>query len=233
MAVFITGAGIAPSLGKLASDYAAGDTVKIPVNGTNKEFLVVHQGLPSSDYDSSCNGTWLLMKDIYEKRVWDSYNNDYANSDIHSYLNGTFLNLLNNSTKNAIKQIKLPYWNGTGTSGSYQKGSSGLSTKVFLLSDMEAGFTSQSSSMLRIGAKLSYFETGTGTSAKNKRIAKLNGSATNWFFRSPGSDGNSGVFYVYIDGDWGEEPALNSDGVRPAFILDSSTKFDPDTNVIK
>ena len=31
-------------------------------------FIVVHQGKPGAIYDDSCNGTWLLMKDIYEKR---------------------------------------------------------------------------------------------------------------------------------------------------------------------
>ena len=45
---------------------AIGSIVKLKVNGAAKEFIVVHQGKPSSLYDESCNGTWLLMKDIYE-----------------------------------------------------------------------------------------------------------------------------------------------------------------------
>ena len=45
------------------STKAVGSTVKLKVNGTAREFLVVHQGKPSSLYDESCNGTWLLMKD--------------------------------------------------------------------------------------------------------------------------------------------------------------------------
>ena len=66
---------------------AVGSIVKIKVNGAAKDFIIVHQGKPSSVYDDSCNGTWLLMKDIYEKRQWNSSNtNDYANSTIHSYL---------------------------------------------------------------------------------------------------------------------------------------------------
>ena len=86
---------------------AVGSTVKIKVNGTVKDFIIIHQGKPSSVYDDSCNGTWLLMKDIYEKRQWNSSNtNDYANSTIHSYLNSTFLNLLESNIKTAIKQVK-------------------------------------------------------------------------------------------------------------------------------
>ena len=49
---------------------AVGSIVKIKVNGAAKDFIIVHQGKPSSVYDDSCNGTWLLMKDIYEKRQW-------------------------------------------------------------------------------------------------------------------------------------------------------------------
>ena len=82
------------------SSKAIGSTIKLKVNGSAKDFIVVHQGKPSSVYDDSCNGTWLLMKDIYENRQWHSSNtNDYANSTIHSYLNSTFLNLFESNIK--------------------------------------------------------------------------------------------------------------------------------------
>ena len=106
------------------SSKAIGSTIKLKVNGSAKDFIVVHQGKPSSVYDDSCNGTWLLMKDIYESRAWHSSNtNDYANSTIHSYLNGTFLNLFESNIKNAIKQVKLPYRKGSGTSTTVTSGS--------------------------------------------------------------------------------------------------------------
>ena len=68
---------------------AVGSTVKIKVNGTVEDFIIIHQGKPSSVYDDSCNGTWLLMKDIYTTRNWDDSNCDYLNSDMTAYLNGT------------------------------------------------------------------------------------------------------------------------------------------------
>lgn len=37
---------------------AVGNTVKIRVNGTVKDFIIVHHGNPDSTiYDSSCDGT--------------------------------------------------------------------------------------------------------------------------------------------------------------------------------
>lgn len=95
---------------------AVGSIVKLKVNGTAKEFIVVHQGKPGSMYDDSCNGTWLLMKDIYENRVWQSGDiNKYESSDIHAYLNSTFLNLFDSNIKDAIKQVKIPYRKNGGS----------------------------------------------------------------------------------------------------------------------
>ena len=212
------------------SALSVGSTVKLNVNGTAKEFLVVHQGLPSSLYDSSCNGTWLLMKDIYEKRVWDSSNNDYKNSDIHAYLNGTFLGLFDSDIQSAIKQVKLPYQNGTGSGGSIASGSNGLSTKVFLLGGYEVGWTTANSSYFPVdGACLSYFS---GTSATDsKRIANYGGSAAHWWLRSPRTNYASGVWLVLTDGDWNYFSCSYSFGVRPALVLDSSLSVSDDGSV--
>lgn len=50
------------------SSKAVGSIVKLKVGGVAKNFIVVHQGRPSSVYDTSCDGTWLLMEDCYENR---------------------------------------------------------------------------------------------------------------------------------------------------------------------
>ena len=212
---------------------AVGSIVKLKENGTLVNYLIVHQGKPSSIYDASCDGTWLLRQDIAENRVWEADNvNKLESSDIHAYLNGTWLNRYDANIKSAIKQVKIPYRQNGGSGGTDRTGTSGLSCKVFLLSGREVGFTnSESSYFPNDGAKLSYFESGNGSSAQQKRVAKLNGSATDWWLRSPGADHTNHVWNVRSDGDYGYWGANNSSGVRPALILPSSLLVSDDGSV--
>ena len=213
------------------SSKAIGSTIKLKVNGSAKDFIVVHQGKPSSVYDDSCNGTWLLMKDIYENRQWHSSNtNDYANSTIHSYLNSTFLNLFESNIKNAIKQVKLPYRKGSGTSTTVTSGSNGLSAKIFLLSATETSF-SFSSMPSGEGAELAYFKGCADNSSDSKRVAYLNGSAAVWWLRSPSCYGFYGALGVSSYGDWYDSYCSNSYGIRPALILPSTLLVSDDGTV--
>lgn len=213
------------------SSKAIGSTIKLKVNGSAKDFIVVHQGKPSSVYDDSCNGTWLLMKDIYENRQWHSSNtNDYANSTIHSYLNSTFLNLFESNIKNAIKQVKLPYRKGSGTSTTVTSGSNGLSAKIFLLSATETSF-SFSSMPSGEGAELAYFKGCADNSSDSKRVAYLNGSATVWGLRSPFCGNVNFALDVNSYGDWRNSYCSYSFGIRPALILPSTLLVSDDGTV--
>ena len=87
------------------STKAVGSTVKIKVNGAAKDFIIVHQGKPSSIYDDSCNGTWVLLKDIYTTSTFGN-SNSYKDSSIHSYLNSTFYNLIDSEIRAAIKHVQ-------------------------------------------------------------------------------------------------------------------------------
>lgn len=208
---------------------AVGSIVKLKVNGTAKEFIVVHQGKPSSIYDESCNGTWLLMKDIYENREWESSNvSKYESSDIHTYLNNTFLNLFESNIRDVIKQVKIPYRKNGGSGGQNQSGANGLSCKVFLLSGPEVGLAG-ASYMPNDGAKLDYFNANIETDSK--RIAYLNGSAAFWWLRSPHTNYSSDVGDVLSDGSLFFHSAYNSYGVRPALILPPDMEVDSSGNV--
>lgn len=198
-----------------------GTTVKLNVSGTPWEFLIVHQGLPSSLYDASCDGTWLLMKDIYENRAWNSSDsNVYATSTVNTYLNSPFLGLFDSDIQSAIKQVKIPYRQNGGSGGTDQSGANGLSAKIFLLGGYEVGFTTSVSQFFPVdGAKLAYFESETGTSASNKRIANFGGRAGYWRLRSPHTNSTSSVWSVRSDGTGYSMSASTSYGIRPAFIL--------------
>ena len=215
------------------SSKAIGSTIKLKVNGSAKDFIVVHQGKPSSVYDDSCNGTWLLMKDIYESRQWHSSNtNDYANSTIHSYLNSTFLAMFDSNIQKAIKQVKLPYRKGSGTSTTVTSGSNGLSAKIFLLSATETSF-SFSYMPSGEGAELAYFKGCADNSSDSKRVAYLNGSAAVWWLRSPNCVGFDLALCVDSNGDWGNYYGFcsNSFGIRPALILPSTLLVSDDGTV--
>lgn len=209
---------------------AVGSTVKIKVDGTLKDFIIVHQGNPDSTiYDSSCAGTWLLMKDIYTMSTFGN-NNSYKDSSIHTYLNGTFYNLIDSNIRAAIKQIKIPYQNGAGSGGSLATGSNGLSTKVFLLSGYEVGWTTSDNGYFpKDGVRLAYF--GNSSGGNSKRIAYNDGSATSWWLRSPFTGDDDYVWRVGADGSKNYNSYASAYGVRPAFILPSTLAVSDDGTV--
>ena len=212
---------------KAISTLAVGSSVYLNVGGVRKEFLVVHQGLPSSLYDASCDGTWLLMKDIYEKKTFNSSNlNAYETSEVNTYLNGPFFSLFDSNIQGIIKQVKIPHVKN----GVTQSGANGLSCKVFLLSGPEVGLAGSSDYMQNDGAKLDYFNANTG--ADSKRIAYLNGSATIWWLRSPYTYNSQGVWTVTAEGTGTFYNAFDYLGIRPALILPSTTLVDDSGNVV-
>ena len=202
---------------------AVGSIVKIKVNGASKDFIVVQQGNPNtSTYDSSCAGTWLLMKDIYTTSTFGN-NNSYKDSSIHTYLNGTFYNLIDSDIRAAIKQVKIPYLNGTGGGdGSLATGANGLSTKVFLLSGYEVGWTtSDDINFPKDGIRLAYF--GSDSGGNSKRVAYNGSSADRWWLRSPHTNNHGSVWAVNTEGSYDAGRwNYHSDGVRPALILPST-----------
>lgn len=202
-------------MAQLLGNVAVGTTVYLNENGSPQPYLVVNQGLPSDMYDESCNGTWLLRVNFYSKTKWNNTEtNNYATSTVNTtYLPNTILSLYDESIQNVIKEVKIPYVNGTGGSP-VASGSNGLPCKIFLLSGYEVGFSQDVNPSFPIdGAKLSYFESGIGDSANNKRIC----SNDIWFLRSTASNNN--VYSVNSIGKYALDVVTYTRGIRPAFIL--------------
>lgn len=222
----------APVTGVLASSLAVGSIVKLMENGVATEYLVVNQGIPenSSLYDASCDGTWLLRKDIHSNRQWHTSNvNKYESSAINTWLNGEFFNTLGSAEQAVIKQVKIPYRKNGGSGGSDQSGANGLLCKIFLLSGYEVGIGG-ADYVPKDGAKLDYFNQN--TSADSKRIAYLNGSATKWGLRSQYAAYASNVWYVSISGNYSQSGASDSYGIRPALVLPSDVLFNKRTKLL-
>lgn len=98
----------------------------------------------------------------------------------------------------------------------------------------EVGFTTSDNPYFPAdGAKLSYFEAGTDSSALNKRIAYLNGSAVRWWLRSPDTGGVDVVWYVSYNGNYNGYYASTSYGIRPALVLRSNALFDGKTMLLR
>lgn len=204
------------------SSLVVGSAVRIKENDALVDYLVVHQGLPGSEYDASCDGCWLLRKDCIVNRNYGS-NDVYETSGLHSYVNGAVLSMYSATVKNAIKNVKIPYRKSGGADGWNLSGADGLQCKVFVLSPHELGFTTSDSSFIPVnGRRLEYFTSGTGTAANNKRKASLNGTAVAWWTRSMNTYFNSRPIIVESHGGVNvNRGASDSCGVRPAFILPS------------
>lgn len=211
-----------------------GSTVQIKENGIPVDYLVVHQGLPSDMYDESCNGTWLLRKDIAEQRAWDAGDvNAYADSDINAYLNGDWMNRYDETTLENIKQVKIPYCVGNGDS-SVKSGADGLSVRAFLLGGYELGYTlSDHPHFPADGSKLDYFINGKDDAANQKRISyftTLAGSTVTsaWDTRSATTVTASTYLFYFIkaDGGFNAGSANEVRGIRPCIIYNSSATID-------
>lgn len=225
-----------PIVGIQASDLPIGQIVKLMEGGVETEFIVVNQGIPenSSLYDASCNGTWLLRKDIFgTAQVWNSssVNRDrYAESMINTWLNGDYFDSLGAVEQSVIKQVKIPHITRGGSKGEVVSGESGLSTKVFLLGSTEVYGPDVIRSLID-GAKLDYFVEG--DAGNSKRIAYRNGTVDSWWLRSVANYTTNYGALVSRLGDVSFADVVRTDGARPALILSSTSIFDSTTYLLK
>lgn len=206
----------------LLGDLNVGDRIKIKENGVSENYIIVHKGLPSSMYDSSCDGVWVLREyNYYLYQVWNNVsNNYYQNSRVEQYLRNTFYNLFDENMKKVIKTVKIPYVNGT--KGSVASGSNGLSCNVFMLSFNEVNGThSDVQAIPNDGYCLSYF-------AEDTEDVNNKSTSTVWWLRSPRTIDTDGVWVVMPNGHITYVHSTQQFHMRPALILDSSSSISLD-----
>lgn len=221
-------------MAKLLGQVAVGSIVKLKESGVPANYIVVHQGKPGELYDNSCDGTWLLRQNALDGFAQWGYgnNNKYAESYINRYLNDTVLKRFDPAIQEAINQIKIPYMVDGYVLGS---GASGLSCKIFLLSMKEVGFTAQDCPYIsKEGSLLSYFISGTGSEANQKRALESSGTDGSWWLRSPSNAAGNGAeyaFYVTDSGIWSHQGCANTMKVRPALVCPGTLFVSDDDSV--
>ena len=204
--------------GEPISTLSVGDIVKIKENGTAVEFIIL-------DTDYPIEGRIIVIrKNIYNLRQWNSASGaSYLTSDIHNWLNSTYLNLIESGVRSKITEVPIETSQNVNTN-----------LKVFLLSNNEADLDSASNATI-LGTSLSYFLSGSLPSDRRElRIAYYNGKATRWWTRNRNTSNSGRAFCVPDDGD--ADPAsgdvtLNY-GARPAFTLPSTILVDEENNVL-
>lgn len=196
---------------------ATGSIIKLKENGTLVDFYVAKH-----DYESGLNGsgrTLVVRKDCYDNRVWDSGNvNAYAGSDIDTWFNGTYKNMLDATIRSLIGTTKIRYTpgNGNNTVGTLER-------SIFALSLTELGeshsYANVEGSALPIASTL--------------KIAYLNGNANTQWTRSPSTSGTYRAWRLDSDGSISSSNCYNTYGSRPAFTLPSDLYVSDDGSVFQ
>lgn len=200
--------------GVALADIAEGSTVYINENGSPVEFYVA-----CHDYESGLNGmgrTLLVRKSAYSSLQWHSSDvNAYATSDIDSWLNGGYKELLDSEVQTAIGTTSFYYTPGNGD---YEVAV--LDRAVFLLSLAELDLTASTSYNVE------------GTALPTASILK---TILQWS-RTPTTNSTSMAFYLWVMSTMTTvytDMCTYSHPVRPAFTLPSSAIFDENTMLFK
>ena len=185
------------------SDLSPGTILTLNENGSPVPFYIAKH-----DYESGLNGaerTLVVRKDCYDNRQWHRSNvNAYASSDIDSWLNGTYKNLLDADIRGVIGTTKIKYTpgNGNNTVGTLERA-------IFLLSATE------------LNRSASWFNVeGTALEiASSLQIAYMNGSAVVQWTRSPSKGSTGSAVFLNTFGNISGSGCTNANGSRPAFTL--------------
>lgn len=204
----------------------------------SKEFIIVHQGNPNTTiYPPDCNGTWIMAKDCLAAKLYNFPRDSlFTSSSICNWLNNTFYNQL--TIKEYIKTATIPYYNVLADRNYAYTLNNGFSTKIFLLSAVEAGFYNQrydsddTSIYDKDGAKLDYFDKT--NNASSKRVATYNGTAVEWWMRTPRKAQFPGYQCVkpQTNGAYGRGRTDETHGIRPVMILPNDILVDSNGTVL-
>lgn len=205
-----------PVAGTPLGNLAEGTLITVKENGAPVEFYVAKQ-----NYEEGLNDAGRVLcvrKDIHSNHIWDDANNNWATSDIRSWLNGAYKSLFSSSVITLMGRTKYEFIKSYA-----QPGISTRSDSVFLLSNTELGTsetpTDDTGSVLPIYTTL--------------QIAYLKGVASPQWTRSMMVLDSSNVFYLTIRGTLDDSRSYSQYGARPCFTLPSTALVDSNNALIE
>ena len=119
----------------------------------------------------------------------------------------TLLNQMASDLKNAIVKVKK-----LSSAGNQSTAINTTEDSLFLLSEVEI-FGAIAYAKAGEGSQYEYYQSG------NSRVKTVNGSASNWWERSPQGRGSDGFCIVYENGTAVYEASNNNDGVSFGFCV--------------
>ena len=207
-----------------ASHYkiSTGDKINIAINGTAYEFRVLgfnHDTLTSANAYGSATATGKAgmtlqmvdcLTDAAQMNSSNTNSGGWENCAMRKSNMATYLSQLTSAWQNAIKQV-----NKLSSAGSQSTTIKTTADKLFLLSEVEI-FGSTSYSVSGEGTQYAYCK---ANNAANDRVKKRNGSASNWWERSPYASNAAYFCSVSSNGNANNYSAINSSGVAFGFCV--------------
>lgn len=199
-----------------------GSIIKINESGSPAEFYIAKH-----NYESELNGSGKILvvrKDCYGTRAFNSriYTEHFPTSDICTWLNETYIGLLDSGVQEAITTTTFKVWVSGIEATTAEK-------KIFLLSATELSYVYSPSQ-----TKLAYVE-GTKLDISDLLIpANLNGEAVRQWTRSNVPGYGDYVCVNNANGAFGRaQNVMTTIGVRPIFALPETMEVDNDFILIE
>ena len=155
-------------------------------------------------------GVVLVRKNIYSKSKFGS-NANYPNGTLDNLIKTTIYNKMPQKLRDKMMDVSFPLYN-----------SGNITRKMFALTCTMAGFGNNYD--VAEGKALQLY------TSDASRIKTLNGSADYWWLSSWDSYQMGGVWIVTKKGWSGRRSVLQTSGVVPAFVIPSTTPYDPTSN---
>lgn len=206
--------GIISNFGLASQYFNVGDKKSVSLNGTTYYVQIIdfdHDTLTTAANGRTKAGITFQMVDCFNTTYYMNSSNTNVGGWNSSYMRGTVMPLMKGYMPTALKNV-LKKVNKQSSAGNNSSSISTTSDDLFLLSEIEV-FGTTSYSFAGEGSQYSFYQAG------NSKVKSVNGSASNWWERSPRSGSTSGFCSVDSSGSASNPNASTSYGVSFGFCV--------------